>query len=148
VARRPHLDPLALAVEERDVVERIDVEVRVELAVDHVQHVAVELRGHALAVVVRGLEHLRVLDEVGAEEAGDRRAQRLRQPRRKRRRLPGVKLPIVPPRNAIDARPERSGSVPRWRSKSPTMPCTRRPGYSATSAGRGSRTSLGHVDGT
>src|SRR5204863_1244830 len=31
-----HLDPLALAVEEREVFERVDVEVRVELAVDDV----------------------------------------------------------------------------------------------------------------
>ena len=39
-----HLDPLALAVEERDVLERVDVEVGAELAVEHAQHVAVELR--------------------------------------------------------------------------------------------------------
>ena len=36
----------------RDVVERIDVEVRAQLAIDHVQHVAVELRRHAARVVV------------------------------------------------------------------------------------------------
>ena len=43
-----HLDPLVRAVEERDVLERLGVEVGVELAVDHVQHVAVELGGDAL----------------------------------------------------------------------------------------------------
>ncbi len=38
-----HLDPLVLGVEQRDVLEVLGVEVRVELAVEHVQHVAVEL---------------------------------------------------------------------------------------------------------
>ena len=51
-----HLDPLALAVEERDVLEGVDVEVGVELAVEHVQDVEVELRGDAGAVVVGGLD--------------------------------------------------------------------------------------------
>ena len=63
-----HLDPLALAVEEGDVLEGADVEVRIELAVDHAQQVAVELRRHARAVVVGGLEHRGVLDEVGAQQ--------------------------------------------------------------------------------
>ena len=40
----------------RDVLERVDVEVGVELAVHHVQHVLVELGRDALRVVVRGLE--------------------------------------------------------------------------------------------
>ena len=42
-----HLDPLALAVEEGDVLEGVDVEVGVELAVDDAQDVAVELGGDA-----------------------------------------------------------------------------------------------------
>ena len=63
-----HLDPLALAVEERDVLEGVDVEVGAELAVDDVQDVAVELGGDARRVVVGGLEHRRVLDEVGAQQ--------------------------------------------------------------------------------
>ncbi len=74
-----HLDPLVLAVEQGDVVEVLGVEVGVQLAVEHAQHVAVELGGDALRVVVGGLEHLRVLDQVGAhqqvvlgaEQAGD-----------------------------------------------------------------------------
>ena len=44
------------------------VEVGVELAVEDAQHVEVELGGDALAVVVGGLEHRRVLDQVGAEQ--------------------------------------------------------------------------------
>ena len=74
-----HLDPLALAVEERDVLEGVDVEVGAELAVDDVQDVAVELGRDARRVVVGGLEHRRVLDEVGAEQqVVDARAQRAR----------------------------------------------------------------------
>ena len=63
-----HLDPLVLAVEERDVLEGVDVEVGAELAVDDVQDVAVERRGDARGVVVGGLDDRRVLDEVGAEQ--------------------------------------------------------------------------------
>ena len=63
-----HLDPLALAVEEGDVLEGVDVEVGVELAVDDAQHVAVELGRDAGAVVVGGLEHRGVLDQVGAQQ--------------------------------------------------------------------------------
>ena len=73
-----HLDPLALAVEEGDVLEGVDVEVGVELAVDDAQDVAVELGRHAGAVVVGGLEHRRVLDQVGAQQQMvDARAQQL-----------------------------------------------------------------------
>src|SRR5436305_2722281 len=63
-----HLDPLAAAVEEGDVLERRGLEVRGQLAVHHVQDVAVELRGHTRCVVVGGLDHLRLLDQVGAEQ--------------------------------------------------------------------------------
>ena len=44
------------------------VEVGVELAVEHAQHVAVELGGHAGGVVVGGDEPVDVLHEVGAEQ--------------------------------------------------------------------------------
>ena len=37
VARSRHLDPLALLVEERDVLEGLDVEVRAKLAVERVE---------------------------------------------------------------------------------------------------------------
>ena len=63
-----HLHPLAAAVEEGDVLERRGLEVRGQLAVHHVQDVAVELRGHTRCVVVGGLDHLRLLDQVGAEQ--------------------------------------------------------------------------------
>ena len=43
-------------------------EVGAELAIDHIQHVAVELRGDALGIVIGGLEHGAVLDEIGPEQ--------------------------------------------------------------------------------
>ena len=64
-----------LAVVERDVLEGVEVEVGVQLAVDHRQQVAVERRGDAGGVVVGGLEHGRVLDQVGAEQQPVLRAQ-------------------------------------------------------------------------
>src|SRR5690606_33175194 len=63
-----HLDPLVGGVEEGDVRERLDVEVRVELPVEHVQDVAVERRGDALGVVVGTLQAIDVLHEIGAEQ--------------------------------------------------------------------------------
>ena len=63
-----HLDPLVLGVEQGDVVEVLGVEVGVELAVEDAQDVAVELGGDALLVVVGGLQHARVLDQVGAHQ--------------------------------------------------------------------------------
>ena len=63
-----HLDPLVLRVEERHVLEQVGREVGVELAVEHVQDVAVELGGHAVRVVVGRLQRVDVLDQVGAEQ--------------------------------------------------------------------------------
>ena len=53
---QPHLDPLVLAVEERDVVEALGLEVGVQLAIDDAQDVAVERGREAGAVVVGGLD--------------------------------------------------------------------------------------------
>ena len=59
--RRPQvgLDARGLLVVERHVLEGRRVEIAIEMAVDHVEDVAVELGGHTLAVVVGGLERLR-----------------------------------------------------------------------------------------
>ncbi|MBI5088438.1 MAG: hypothetical protein HZB15_06125 [Actinobacteria bacterium] len=56
--------------------------------------------------------------------------------------LTEVKLPIVPPRNATTRGTPGSagGTSPRWRSKSPTMPCTCSAGNSATSSSAQART--------
>jgi hypothetical protein len=50
------------------VLEGPEVEVGIELAVEHGQEVAVERRRHPGGVVVGRFEHCRVLDEVGAEQ--------------------------------------------------------------------------------
>ena len=55
-------------LEHRDVLEAVDVEVGVELAVHHREHVLVELGGDALRVVVRGFEAVDVLHEIEAEQ--------------------------------------------------------------------------------
>ena len=68
VGAKEHLDPLVLAVPARDVGEPHRIEVTAELAVDHVQHVAVELRSDAPRVVIGSLEPRGVLDEVRPEQ--------------------------------------------------------------------------------
>ena len=70
VAKRAqaHLDPARVGIEEGHVLEGARVEVGAHLLVDHAQHVAVEGRRHAGAVVVGGLEHGHVLHEIGAEQ--------------------------------------------------------------------------------
>ena len=94
----------------------------------HVQHVAVELGGHAGGVVVGGHQAVGVLHQVGAEqervarlEAGGDLGQELGA------RSSGSRLPIVLPRNATSRRPP-PGSRSRWRSKSPTTAWTSTPG--------------------
>ena len=62
--------------------ERVEVEVGVELAVEHAQHVAVELGGDARGVVVRGDEAVDVLHEVGAEQERVARRETARDRRR------------------------------------------------------------------
>jgi predicted transcriptional regulator of viral defense system len=85
-------------VEERDVLERNRIEVAVELAIDDVQDVTVELCGDPLRVVVGRLEHLGVLDEIGAEQQPVAWAEEGRDPRKQRPPGLGVKFPIVDPR--------------------------------------------------
>ena len=76
---QPHLDALLVGVPLRDVLEGVEVEVGVEFAVDHRQHVAVEPRGHAGTVVVGTHQPAGVLDQVGAQQQAVAGLQRLRQ---------------------------------------------------------------------
>ena len=64
-------------VPHREVVEPVEVEVRVELAVDHGQHVLVERGGHASAVVVGGDQPIDRLHKVGAEQERIARGHRV-----------------------------------------------------------------------
>ena len=63
-----HLDPLVLAVEQGHMLEVGGIEIRIQLAVEHPQHVAIELRRQPLWVVVGGLEQGGVLDEIRAHQ--------------------------------------------------------------------------------
>ena len=129
-----HLDPRVLGVVEGDVLEGVEVEVGAELAVEHAEHVLVELGRDAGGVVVGGLERVAVLDQVGAEQQAVARVRAgPRSGPGTRALAPGSKLPIVPPRKAISRGPP-SGIRSRSRSKSQTTPCTSSPGYSSASA--------------
>jgi hypothetical protein len=141
---QPHLDPLPLGVPQRDVGERVDVEVGVQLAVEHVQDVPVELRRHPRRVVVRGDEHCRVGHQRRAEQQVLAGPQGGAHPARNSARCGGSRLPIVPPRNASRRRspfaaPASRGRRSRWTVKSPTTPCRPSAGYRTASASSASR---------
>ena len=75
-ALQVHLHARAAAVPQRDVTEGIEIEVRLQFAVQPRQNVLVEGRRDSLRVVVRGNENLRTLGEVGAQQQRVARAQR------------------------------------------------------------------------
>ena len=89
------------------------------------QHVEVELGGHAGRVVVGGDQHVRVLDQVGAEQQPVARlaARRAARPgTRPARPAPGCRSCRRGTRPAGGRRPAARSS---WRVKSPTMPVHR-----------------------
>ena len=111
-------------VEARHVLEPLQVEVGVQLAVEHREHVAVELRRHALRVVVRGLQPRDVLHQVGARAGTRRRAPAAAATSsRKRARCGRLEVADGAAEEGDEPRPPR-GRRPRWRSKSPTTACT------------------------
>ena len=85
---QPHLDALLVGVPARDVLERVEVEIGVEFAIDHREHVAVEPRRYARTVVVGAHQPIDVLDQVGAQQQAVTGLQGVRQ-RRTGNRLAG-----------------------------------------------------------
>jgi hypothetical protein len=63
-----HLDPGALSIEPGDMLEGSQIEVGGQLAIKHPEDVAVEVRGHALGVVVGRNQFGRILHEVDTEQ--------------------------------------------------------------------------------
>ena len=72
------LHALSLRVEERHVAEPLQLEVGIQMVIDHAQDVAVEVLREALGVVVGRLQHLRALHQIGSQEKGIPRLQGLR----------------------------------------------------------------------
>ena len=131
---QPHLDALLVGVPPGDVLERVEVEVGVEFAVHHGEHVLVELRGHARGVVVGPHQAVGVLDQVGAEQQGVTRLQAVGQR--------GEELGARPGGEVADGRAEERrpaavptcGILPRCSSKSPQTASISTPGYSSPMA--------------
>src|SRR5439155_15844126 len=67
-AHEMHLDAAPLAVVERPMAERVDIEVRQELAIDAREQIEVELGGHARGIVIGGIENVGVLDEIDTDD--------------------------------------------------------------------------------
>ena len=63
-----HLDPLPLGIVESVMLESREIEITPELAVDARQQIEVELRGDAGRVVVRGIQDLRLLLQIDAND--------------------------------------------------------------------------------
>ena len=147
---QPHLDPLVLLVPQGHVLEASGSNDGVQLAVEDVQHVAVERGGDPLGVVVGGQQAGPVLDQVGPEQEAvpvghDAVEVEEEAPRAGR----ASRFPMVLPRKATSRRPSL-GTRSMWRWKSPTTAWTRSPGYSSARAVAAahrvpSLTSSGHV---
>ncbi len=90
---QPHLDPFVPRIPHRDVLELVGVEVGAELGVQHREDVLVELGGDAGVVVVRGDQHGRILDQVGAEQEEVAGAQPGPDPGQERGALIGQQVP-------------------------------------------------------
>ena len=168
-ARRRISIHACVVVPEGQVLERLGIEVGVQLAVDDLEHVAVELGGHAGGVVVCGHQPILVLHEIGPEQ------QPIARPERRRPGRPGIPcerpgrgcrwchrgtppaggLPggasrgdarSRPPRRAPRCRGTRSGSGPptragtaRSRRRARSGPATRAPPWRRDRAGSSPR---------
>ncbi len=74
---QPHLDALFVGVPPGHMLEGVKVEIGIELAVDHGEHIAIEPGRHARAVVIGADQPAGVLDQVGAQQQGVTRLQRV-----------------------------------------------------------------------
>src|ERR1700733_1032533 len=63
-----HLDPRFRVVPARNMTERGDGNRAIELAIDPMQQIQVEFRGHALRIVIRGNEDTLRFDSIDANE--------------------------------------------------------------------------------
>ena len=79
-------------VPEGDVLERVEVEVGAELAVEDAEHVLVELGGDPGRVVVGGLQRRAVLDQVRAEQEVVVGPEQVRHPRQEAGALGGLEV--------------------------------------------------------
>ena len=116
--------PLRLGVVAGDVLEGVEVEVGAELAVEHLEHVLVELGGDPGGVVVGGLEPGAVLDQVGAEQELVAGAEQRRDPLEEGLALARVEVADGAAEEGDQPRPGAVGIRSRSCSKSQTRPRT------------------------
>src|SRR5581483_8600188 len=87
-----HFDAMLLAIVEGVMVEHVEPEISVQLAVDARQQVEVEFRRHASSVVVGGVEDLDRLDQVDTDDECRAVAEDIGGIAEKRRRFMGLKI--------------------------------------------------------
>ena len=96
------------AIVEGMVLERGEIEIGAELAIDAGEQIEIELRGDAVGIVIGAIENIGRLDEIDADdEHATRRPASARHGARKAAASCGSKLPMVEPGKKPDARHRR-----------------------------------------
>ena len=70
LASHPNIDPFVIGIPIGNMFELIQVKISVQLAIEHREHVQVELCGDTLGIVVRRPQPIRILDQVGSQQEG------------------------------------------------------------------------------
>ena len=140
------VDEQVLLVEERDVLEGVEVEVGAEPVVQDREHVVVELGRDSGSVVVGGLERPPVLDQVGAQEEAVVGLEQVRDPAQEAGALLRLEVADRAAEEGDQPRAARAGCA-RGRARS-RRPCRgRRSSYSSAIASAVvARDLLGDVD--
>jgi len=68
IADEVHLNAVFPGVVKRTVIERVDIEICIELTVYPVQQVKIESGSYAVCIIVRGMQLLRVFLQVNADQ--------------------------------------------------------------------------------
>ncbi len=92
-----HLDAMAIAVVDRAMNERANVEITAQFAVDAMEHIEIEARGDARGIVIGVIKHALVLLEIDADHHPRAVPRMSRALRRKAQASWGSKLPSVDP---------------------------------------------------
>jgi len=116
-----HLDPALVLIVEGAVAEIRRVERAGKLAIDAQEQVEVERRRDALAVVIGAVEHIRVLDEIDADDEQRAWAEHRGGMAQQRGSLVRLEIPDRGARKEADARPraQRHGSSTRMTPGTP-----------------------------
>src|SRR5450759_4966601 len=104
-----HFDAMTLAVVEGVMLETVELESGADLAIDAHQQIEIELGGDALGVVIGGVENVRRLDQIGADDQRRARPKNMRGIAQELRRLKRLEIADGGAREKSDAHRRRLG---------------------------------------